>query len=154
MPDLAATALSAPNAARVVHQHSPQLLGCNGEKMSPIFPVDRAGAAEPQVHLVHKSRGLQGVFSAFAPHLTGCDSMQLAVHEFHELGRSSLVASTPFPEKAGDHVRIFCHNCHQSIRELFLDPATLIRWGETCLVRQRLSGRDIIPDHAPQGEVL
>src|ERR1017187_9624159 len=58
-PDLAAAALSAPNATSVIHQHPPQLLGCNGEKMSPIFPVDRTGAAEPQIRLMHESRGLE-----------------------------------------------------------------------------------------------
>jgi hypothetical protein len=56
--------------------------------------------------------------------------MQLAVDKFHELVGSSLVASTPFHEKAGYCVRIFRHIHRQSLRELFFTPAALIKWGE------------------------
>ena len=55
---------------------------------------------------------------------------KLAVYKFHELVGGFLVASTPFPEKAGDCVRIFRHIHRQSIRELFFAPAALIKWGE------------------------
>ena len=102
----------------MVHQYAPQLLGCNSEEMSPIFPVDRAGAAQPQVRLVDESRGLQGVFPALAPHLPGCDAMQLGVYKFYELVSSSLIASTPFREKASDCARTFSHIHRQPIREL------------------------------------
>jgi hypothetical protein len=56
--------------------------------------------------------------------------MQLAVYKFHELVGSSLIASTPFPEKAGYCVRIFRHIHRQSLRELFFATAALIKWGE------------------------
>jgi hypothetical protein len=84
---------------------------------------------------MHESRGLEGVFPALAPHLPGCDAMQLAVYKFHELVGSSLIASTPFPEKAGYCVRIFRHIHRQSLRELFFAPAALIKWGEDLNVR-------------------
>ena len=51
------------------------------------------------------------------------------VYKFYELVSSSLIASTPFREKASDCVRTFSHIHRQPIRELIFASAALINWG-------------------------
>ena len=81
--------------------------------------------------------------------------MQLGVNNFHELVSSSLVASTPLREKAGDDVRIFRHIHRQFACELICVPVALINWGEDLNGQSNaFRGRAIIPDQAPQSEVL
>src|SRR5436305_10656269 len=90
------------------------------------------------------------MFPALAPHLPGCDAMQLGVYKFYELVSSSLIASPPFREKASDRVRVFSHIHRQSIRELIFAPAALINWGYQAGQRYAFRGRAIIPDQRPR----
>jgi hypothetical protein len=69
--DLAAPTFVAPDAARMLDQHSSQLLGGNGEEMDSVLPLNRLRTAQAHVNFVHEGGRLQRVFAPLAAHFPG-----------------------------------------------------------------------------------
>ena len=68
-------------AAGVFHEHLAHQVRGDADKPRAIVPVIASLGGEPQVDLVDKGRGLEGMTSAFLPQVVMCQAPQLRVHD-------------------------------------------------------------------------
>src|SRR6185503_20835344 len=85
------------------------------KEVRAILPVDLPLIDEPDVHLVHKGRRLQGMVSPLAPKLAGRNASELRIDERQQLVQRSPVAATPIGEQRRDVARRDHRSLLQSI---------------------------------------
>ena len=85
------------------------------KEMRAILPVDLPLIDEPDVHLVHKGRRLQGVVGPLVPKLAGRNASELRIDEWQQLVERSPVAATPVAEQCRDVARRGHRSLLQSI---------------------------------------
>jgi len=74
----------------------------DAKEMRSILPIDLALVDEPDVHLVHKGRRLQGVVGALVPKPARRHAAELRINERQQLIERSPVAATPIAEQRSD----------------------------------------------------
>jgi hypothetical protein len=89
-------------ATGVIDQDAAHDLRGDTKEMRPILPVDLPLVDEPDKHLVHKRRRLQGVAGPLAPKLAGRHAPELRIDEWQQLVERSPVAATPIAEQCRD----------------------------------------------------
>src|SRR5262245_13179380 len=82
-------------------------IDCRGDtkEMHPILPVDLPLIDEPDEHLVHKGRRLQGVIGPLAPKLAGRNAPELRIDEWQQPVERSPVTAAPIGEQRRDVAR-------------------------------------------------
>jgi hypothetical protein len=79
--ELLAAALAGTSPSRVINQNLSHHPRRYGKEMRAVSPLHIPAINQPQVCFVDQSRGLQRVASAFAPHITLGQMMQLAMDQ-------------------------------------------------------------------------
>ena len=105
----------------VIDQDAAHDVGGHAKEVRPVLPVDLSLIDEPDEHLVHKGRGLQGVVSPLAPKLARGHPAKLRVDEWQQLTERSAVATTPIAEQCRDVRRRHPWKPSTSVR-LSFDP--------------------------------
>ena len=72
----------------MIDQYAPHERCGDTKKLIPIVPFDFLLLSEPQVRLVHESRGLQGVAGALAPQIKRREAPKFGVNRFDGLLRN------------------------------------------------------------------
>ena len=101
-PDGASASLLIALRPRVVDQDPAHQSRRHREKVRTVLPLDALDVDEPQVRLVHESRGLQTVPEALAGHAPSSDALQLAVDVRDQRIEGRLVATSPGQQQARD----------------------------------------------------
>jgi hypothetical protein len=89
----------------VIDQDSPHELCGDTKEVRPILPVDAALVDEPDVHLMHKGRWLQGVVGTLVPKLARGHPAELRIHKRQQFIERSPVAAIPIAEQRRDVAR-------------------------------------------------
>jgi hypothetical protein len=89
----------------VIDQDPAHDLRRDTKEMRAIPPIDLALVDEPDVHLMHKGRWLQGMVGPLVPKLARGNVAELRIDEWQQLIQRSLVAATPIAEQRRDVAR-------------------------------------------------
>jgi hypothetical protein len=79
----------------VINEYAPHYLRGNAEEVSAVLPLHPFLIDEPQECLVDKSRCLECVVLALAPHVAASQPAQLVIDEGQQLVQRRLIAFTP-----------------------------------------------------------
>jgi hypothetical protein len=103
------TALGGGVSARLIDEHLPHDSRHQCEEMRPVGQPWLRIVKELDEGLVHQRRWLQGVVRSLAPHESGRNAPQLAVHERHQLLECLPISLTDAMEQARDLMRCHAH---------------------------------------------
>src|SRR5260370_38611821 len=77
--------------AGVINQNAPHNLGGDGKELRTVFPANVLPIDHPQVSLVDKCGGLQGVIGALVLHIRRGEMAQVFIDNFEQLARRAVV---------------------------------------------------------------